>query len=80
MDLRARGSSGRIVVREGQVVQAYIRGTEVRGVDAVFELLGWVDGGFIFRVGEVAAADNDVGLSTSMLLLEAARRADELAA
>jgi two-component system OmpR family response regulator len=70
---------GRIRLREGQVVNAEIRGADLRGADAVYELLGWVDGGFIFRVGEVEAA-NEVSLPTAMLLLEAARRADELAA
>jgi len=71
--------TGRLYLRDGQVVHAEIRGADLRGADAVFELLGWVDGGFIFRVGEVHTA-NEVGLPTSMLLLEAARRADELAA
>ena len=79
MELRSHGASGRITLRNGQVVQAEIRGDDRRGADAIFELLGWVDGGFIFRVAEVNIA-NDVGLNTSMLLLEAARRADELAA
>jgi two-component system OmpR family response regulator len=79
LDLRADGITGRIVLRDGQVIQAEIPDDGVRGVEAIYRLLGWVSGGFIFRVGEVSAA-NDVGLSTSMLLLEAARRADELAA
>jgi hypothetical protein len=38
-----------------------------------------VDGGFIFRVEQVQASD-EVSRPTAMLLLEAARRADELAA
>jgi hypothetical protein len=79
LDLRGLEHSARISLREGQVVHAEIRGKPLRGADAVFELLGWVDGGFIFRIGEVSAA-NEVSLPTSMLLLEAARRADEMAA
>jgi two-component system, OmpR family, response regulator len=79
LELRVAEQVGRISLRDGQVVHAEIRGAGLQGVDAIFQLMGWVDGGFIFRVGEVTAA-NDVGLTTSMLLLEAARRADELAA
>jgi hypothetical protein len=77
--LRGREHAGRIALRDGQVVQAEIRGTSLRGLDAVFTLLGWVDGGFIFRVVEVTEPD-EVSCPTSMILLEAARRADELAA
>jgi two-component system OmpR family response regulator len=77
--VRGAVRTGRISLREGQVVHAEIRGAPLKGADAVYELLGWVDGGFIFRVGEVEAA-NEVRLPTSMLLLEAARRADEIAA
>jgi two-component system OmpR family response regulator len=77
--VRGPRRTGRISLRDGQVVHAEIRGEALRGADAVFDLLGWVDGGFIFRVVEVDAA-NEVTLPTAMLLLEAARRADELAA
>ena len=78
LELRAAEQAARISLREGQVVHAEVRGGP-RGADAIFQVLGWVDGGFIFKVADVSAA-NDVGLTTSMLLLEAARRADELAA
>jgi two-component system OmpR family response regulator len=77
--IRGPVRTGRISLREGQVVHAEIKGAELRGADAVYELLGWVDGAFMFRIGEVHAA-NEVTLPTAMLLLEAARRADELAA
>jgi hypothetical protein len=77
--VRGPQRTGRISLREGQVVHAEIRGEALRGVEAVFELLGWVDGGFIFRVEQVQASD-EVSRPTAMLLLEAARRADELAA
>src|SRR5205814_48406 len=77
--IRGRDRTGRLGLRDGQVVYAEVRGAGLRGTDAVFELLGWVDGGFIFRVGEVEVV-NELSLPTAMLLLEAARRADELAA
>jgi two-component system, OmpR family, response regulator len=79
LELRTADRTGRITLREGQVVHAEVRGAGVNGLDAIFQLMGWVEGGFIFRVGEVTTA-NDLGLTTSMLLIEAARRADELAA
>jgi len=79
LELRAADQTGKVSLRDGQVVRAEIRGADVQGADAIFQLMGWVDGGFIFRVGEVTAA-NELGLTTSMLLLEAARRLDELAA
>jgi hypothetical protein len=80
LELRGPARTGRIAVRDGQVVRAEIRGdTSRRGADAIFELLGWVDGGFIFRVREVEAA-NEVSLPTAVLLIEAARRADEMVA
>jgi two-component system OmpR family response regulator len=78
--LELRGARrARLSLREGQVVHATIQGTSLRGADVVFELLGWVEGGFIFRVCPVDAAD-EVSQPTAMLLLEAARRADEVAA
>ena len=80
LDLRGPDCSGRIRLREGQVVNAEIRGGPLRGADAVFELLGLVEGAFIFRVEEVSVVNDEVSLPTAMLLLEAARRADEMAA
>jgi hypothetical protein len=77
--VRGPQRTGRISLREGQVVHAEIRGEALNSAEAVFDLLGWVDGGFIFRVGEVHASD-EVSLPTAMLLLEAARRVDEFAA
>jgi hypothetical protein len=78
LDLRG-ARRARIGLRDGQVVRAEIHGSDVRGADAIFELLGWVDGGFVFRIGDVEPSD-EVSRPTAMLLLEAARRADELAA
>jgi two-component system, OmpR family, response regulator len=79
LELRGADQTARVCLRAGQVVHVSISGTDLRGVEAILILLGWVDGGFIFRVGEVTASD-EVSLPTSMLLLEAARRADEMAA
>lgn len=78
--LELRGEQrARLALRDGQVVHAELSGSDAHGLDAVLEVLGWVDGGFIFRVAPVEAPD-EVSCPTAMLLLEAARRADELAA
>jgi two-component system OmpR family response regulator len=79
LELRGSARAGRISFRDGQVVHAEVRDTSLRGLEAVCELMSWVDGGFIFRVAEVGAAD-EVMLPTHQLLMEVARRADELAA
>jgi two-component system OmpR family response regulator len=79
LELHGQDRTGLISLREGQVVRAEVRGAPCRGAEAVFELLGWVEGAFAFRVGEVTDG-NEVSVPTAMLLLEAARRADEMAA
>jgi two-component system OmpR family response regulator len=79
LELRGPDRTGRLHLREGQVVHAEVRDTSLRGIEAVCDLMNWVDGGFIFRVAEVRALD-EVRLPTHQLLMEVARRADELAA
>jgi hypothetical protein len=79
LELRARRRIGRLFLREGRVAGATLDDEVVPGCDLVVEMLGWKQGRFIFRVGEVDAADT-VTLATTQLLLEAARRADEIAA
>jgi Domain of unknown function (DUF4388) len=68
---------GRIFLRGGRVVRAQIDGSPPRrGSYAVYELLGWTRGRFEFNAGEVAG-DDEIGSSTSFLLLEGARLQDE---
>ena len=75
--LRAGQRLGLIGVRGGQVVRAAVGGgVPLKGPDALYALLDWRDGSFEYRPGLVRGAD-EMGLSTSHLLLEAARRADE---
>jgi CheY-like chemotaxis protein len=74
--LRAPQSVGRIYLRQGRVVRAHIDGSDRRGQLAVYDLLGWPRGRFEFNVGEVAGED-EIGSSTSFLLLEGARLQDE---
>lgn len=75
---------GRLHVRHGRVVRARVEGTRrtpSTGAEAVFEMLGWSDGHF--ELWQTAPTDADgqdeVGESTTFLLIEAARRADEAA-
>jgi DNA-binding response OmpR family regulator len=71
---------GRIYVREGRVLRAVVEGQpQLRAALAVFELLTWGDGRFEFHAGPVEGED-EIGSSTSFLLLEGARLQDEGAA
>jgi CheY-like chemotaxis protein len=67
---------GRIYLRQGRVVRAQVEGSDRRGQLAVYDLLGWPRGRFEFNVGEVGG-DDEIGSSTSFLLLESARLQDE---
>jgi hypothetical protein len=71
---------GRIYVRDGRVLRASVEGQpQLRAALAVFELLTWGDGRFEFHAGPVEGED-EIGTSTSFLLLEGARLQDEDAA
>jgi two-component system OmpR family response regulator len=74
--LRNTQTAGRIYLRQGRVVRAQIEGSDRRGQLAVYDLLGWLRGRFEFNVGEVSG-DDEIGSSTSFLLLESARLQDE---
>jgi CheY-like chemotaxis protein len=76
--LRAPQSVGRIYLRSGRVIRAQIEGNGQNrtGQLAVYDLLGWPRGRFEFNVGEVQG-DDEIGSSTSFLLLEGARLQDE---
>jgi hypothetical protein len=75
-----RGHSARLTVREGRVLRATTRErTLLFGREAVCALLAWSEGRFTLTLGHVDERDM-IGCSTSQLLLEAARRTDELAA
>jgi hypothetical protein len=76
---------GRLHVREGRVVRARIEGASrttrsggATGAEAVYEMLGWPDGQFELWQAVVEGRD-EVGASTTFLLMENARRSDEAA-
>ena len=71
---------GRLWLRGGRVVRARIEGSRRTRKPAVYELLAWAEGRFAFTQTELGDLDDEIGASTTMLLLEAARRTDELEA
>jgi CheY-like chemotaxis protein len=71
--------SGRLAVREGRVVRARVDGDGgAHGPHAIFQMLQWSKGNFEFLAGEVTG-DDQIERSTSFLLMEGARLADERA-
>jgi two-component system, OmpR family, response regulator len=75
--LNADRGIGRAFVRQGRVLRAEIDGGAAQaGSLAIFEMLGWSHGRFEFQAGEVSG-DDEIGSSTSFLLLEGARLQDE---
>jgi two-component system OmpR family response regulator len=75
----ARGV-GRLWLSQGSVIRARIDGSRRTRKPAVYEMLGWEEGRFAFTQTDVSAVEDEVGAPTTMLLIEAARRADELGA
>ena len=78
--LLASGEVGRLWLRQGRVVRARIEGSRRTRKPAVYEMLGWAEGRFAFVQSEVGAVADEIGAPTTMLLIEAARRTDELGA
>ncbi|MEZ4449835.1 MAG: response regulator [Nannocystaceae bacterium] len=78
LDLRGdRGEACRLHLRQGRVYQArFARGPRLLDAEAVYYLLSWSRGTFEFRAAD-GPLDDTIGTSTTGLLMEAARRADE---
>jgi CheY-like chemotaxis protein len=79
---RTEGAA-RLFLRKGRIIRADLdepapNGMNVKGVNAVYEVLAWPHGDFDFLVGDVGGVD-DIQTSTTHLLMESARRMDELA-
>jgi hypothetical protein len=78
--LVAAGEVGRLWLRQGQVIRARIDGSRRSRKPAVYELLGWGKGRFEFTQLDVENIGDEIAAPTTMLLIEAARRTDELEA
>jgi len=72
--------TGRVFLREGRVLAAFFdEQSTLRGADAVFDMLTWRQGTFQFTALEVDMQD-EIGTTTTHLLMEGARRVDEASA
>ncbi|MCA9657252.1 MAG: response regulator [Myxococcales bacterium] len=78
LDIRSEmGEQCHLAIRGGRVFEARVEsGPPLRGAEAVYYLLGWSSGSFVFASDDSPLEDT-VHCSTSGLLMEAARRADE---
>lgn len=75
--LQTPSSAGRLAIRQGRVLRARVEGEQgTHGAHAIYEMLQWCQGTFEFDAGAVAG-DDQIGRSTSFLLMEGARLADE---
>jgi hypothetical protein len=74
--LASRGV-GRVWLRRGRVVRARIDGSRRTRKPALYELLAWSEGRFAFTQTDASDVEDEIGAPTAMLLIEAARRADE---
>lgn len=71
------GSTGRVFIREGKIIAAFLDGPEqMIGADAVYRMLTWGSGAFRFTALDVDMEDQ-IQASTAHLLMEGARRVDE---
>jgi len=74
------GDIGRVFMRSGRILAARLDGRSSPVNDeCVFRMLSWKTGAFVFDQTEVEMED-EVGASTTHLLMEGARRMDESAA
>ncbi len=68
--------SARLFIRKGHVIRADCDHPRLSGAAAVYEALSWRSGSFDLLVGDIGGID-EIQMSTTFLLLEAARRMDE---
>ncbi len=78
LELKRGSLTATLLLKHGRVMRATvaIEGAIKRGADGVYALLEWTSGDFRFLAAPVDEPD-EVGATTTMLLLEAARRMDE---
>ena len=70
---------GRVWLRQGRVISARIEGSRRVNRAAIYELLSWGRGLFDFVQTDLSGAVDEINAPTTLLLVEAARRADEAA-
>ncbi len=72
---RSSGQKGAIYLKTGEIVHAEV--DEYKGEDAIFTVISWDDGEFVFEEGAFDTAGTSVIRPITSLLMEAARRIDE---
>jgi hypothetical protein len=75
-----RDRVGRVWLRDGRVISARIEGSRRVNRAAIYELLTWDSGRFSFTQERTVSAVDEINAPTTLLLVEAARRADEASA
>jgi two-component system OmpR family response regulator len=76
--IETEAATARFFLRKGHIMRAELDGVApMSGATAVYGVLGWKEGQFEFLIGDVGGVD-EIQTSTTFLLIEAARRADEL--
>jgi hypothetical protein len=75
-----RDKVGRVWLQSGRVISARIEGSRRVNRAAIYELLTWETGRFTFTQENTASAVDEINAPTTLLLVEAARRADEASA
>lgn len=68
------GGTGYIIIKKGEIIHSEV--DNFIGEDAVFTLISWGNGDFVFETGEFEA-NQTISRSVTSLLMEAARRIDE---
>lgn len=77
LSLKGEKSSGLLLVRDGRIVSAQVGGERAcEGKEAVYELLRWISGAYVFKTIGVEGEDQ-INATTQSLLFEGARRLDE---
>ena len=77
LELMGEHDTARLFLKDGQILAARFENRdEPRGEEAIYELLRWSAGKFDFNALDVDLED-EIGQSTTHLLLEGARRMDE---
>ena len=71
---------GRVWLRGGRVISARIEGSRRVNRAAIYEMLSWDSGRFTFTQDDLSKAVDEINAPTTLLLVEAARRADEASA
>lgn len=78
---RRRRETAVVWLKRGRVIRAHTEGDARRaGAPALFHLLSWSAGRFELTFDESVEGLDEIGRSTTYLLMEAARRTDEASA